>query len=69
MANYSKYHVSLSGGGELALEAMDEYQLEEMGRTTYEFCRNVLRRNPELREAIRAMAEKIREELRSRVMS
>ena len=61
MAN-SRFRVPLSGGGELALEAMDEYQLEELGRTTYEFCRNVLRRNPELRQVIKAMEEQIRAE-------
>lgn len=60
MAN--RYNVQLSGGGELALEAMDSYQQEEMGRKTYEFCRSVLRRNPELRAVIREMAAKIREE-------
>lgn len=61
MAN-SKFRVPLSGGGELALEAMDEFQREEMGRKTYEFCRSVLRRNPELRQVIKAMAEQIRAE-------
>lgn len=61
MAN-SSFRVPLSGGGELALEAMDDFQREEMGRKTYEFCRSVLRRNPELRQAIKAMAEQIRAE-------
>lgn len=61
MAN-SNFRVPLSGGGELTLEAMDEYQLEEMGRTTYDFCRRVLHRNPELRKVIKAMAEQIRAE-------
>ncbi len=37
MANpaYDSVRAQLSGGGELALEAMDEYQLEEVGRKTY----------------------------------
>ena len=64
MANpaYDSVRAQLSGGGELALEAMDDFQREEMGRKTYEFCRSVLRRNPELRQAIKAMAEQIRAE-------
>lgn len=60
MAN--RYDPMLSGGGELALEAMDDYQREEIGRKTFDFCRSVLRSNPELRAVIREMAEKIREE-------
>lgn len=63
MANaYDRVREQLSGGGELTLEAMDEYQRMEMGRKTYDFCRSVLRRNPELRAMIRGMAAKMREE-------
>jgi hypothetical protein len=58
---YDRYRAQLPGGGELALEAMDKYELEDMGRRTYHFVRSVMR-NPELRQVIRAMAEQIRAE-------
>lgn len=63
MANaYDRVREQLPGGGELTLESMDEYQRMEMGRKTYDFCRSVLRRNPELRAMIKEMAEKMRAE-------
>lgn len=62
MANaYQNVRLQLSGGGELALEAMDEYQRLEVGRKTYNFVRSVMR-NPEYREMIRERAAKIRAE-------
>ena len=62
MANaYDKARAQLSGGGERALEAMNEDQLYEMGRTTYNFVRRMMR-NPELRAVIQARAAQIRAE-------
>lgn len=62
MANaYDKARAQLSGGGELALDAMNEDQLYEMGRTTYNFVRRMMR-NPELRAMIQARAAQIRAE-------
>lgn len=58
----------LSGGGDLALESMDEYQLLEAGRKTYNFVRSVMR-NPELRAMIRKRAAEIREEEARSVVS
>lgn len=60
MANaYQKVRKQLSGGGELALEAMDEYQRLEVGRKTYNFVRSVMR-NPEYRKMIQERAAQIR---------
>ena len=60
MANaYEKVRLQLSGGGELALEAMDEYQRLEAGRKTYNFVRSVMR-NPEYRKMIQERAAQIR---------
>lgn len=60
MANvYEKVRMELSGGGELALEAMDEYQRLEIGRKTYNFVRSVMR-NPEYRKMIQERAAQIR---------
>ena len=60
MANaYGKVRMQLSGGGELALEAMDEYQRLEIGRKTYNFVRSVMR-NPEYRKLIQEKAAQIR---------
>ena len=62
MANaYDRARAQLSGGGELALEAMDEYQLLEVGRKVYE-CARGLMRNPTFRQMIREEAARIREE-------
>lgn len=61
-------NAKLSGGGDLALEAMDEYQLLEAGRKTYNFVRSVMR-NPELRAMIRERAAEIREEEARSVVS
>lgn len=63
MANpaYDSVRAQLSGGGELALEAMDEYQLLEAGRKVYE-CARGLMRNPVFRKMIREEAAKIRAE-------
>ena len=63
MANaFDKARAELSGGGELALEAMSESQRYEIGRSTYDFVRSVLRNNPVLREIIRERAAQIRAE-------
>lgn len=60
MANaYDRARSQLSGGGELTIAAMDEYQYQEMGRKTYDFVRSVMR-NPELRAIIQARAAQIR---------
>ena len=60
MANaYDKARQQLSGGGELALEAMNENQTYEIGRSTYDFVRRMMR-NPELRKVIQERAEQIR---------
>lgn len=60
MANaYQGVRMQLSGGGELALEAMDEYQRLEVGRKTYNFVRSVMR-NPEYRRMIQERAAQIR---------
>ena len=60
MANaYDKARAQLSGGGELTLEAMDEYQLLEVGRKTYNFVRSAMR-NPEYRAMIKKRAAEIR---------
>ncbi len=62
MANaYDKARAQLSGGGERALAAMNEDQLYEIGRTTYNFVRRMMR-NPELRAVIQARAAQIRAE-------
>lgn len=63
MANpaYDKVRAQLSGGGELALAAMDEYQLLEAGRKVYECARSVMR-NPVFRKMIQEEAAKIRAE-------
>ena len=62
MANaYDRARAQLSGGGELALEAMDKYQYMEMGRKVYE-CARSLMRNPAMRKLIREEASRIREE-------
>jgi hypothetical protein len=62
MANaYDRARAQLSGGGELALEAMDEYQLLEVGRKVYE-CARGLMRNPVFRQMIQEEAARIREE-------
>lgn len=61
-------NAKLSGGGDLALEVMDEYQLLEAGRKTYNFVRSVMR-NPELRAMIRKRAAEIREEEARSVVS
>lgn len=61
MANpaYDFVRAQLSGGGELALEAMDEWQRYEIGRKTYNFVRSVMR-NPEYRAMIQKRAAEIR---------
>lgn len=60
MANaFDKVRQDLPGGGELALEAMSESQLYEVGRSTYDFVRSVMR-NPELRKIIQERAAQIR---------
>lgn len=60
MANaFDKARSELSGGGELALEAMSESQRYEIGRSTYDFVRSVMR-NPELRKIIQERAAQIR---------
>ena len=60
MANaYDRARAELSGGGELTIAAMDEYQYQEMGRKTYDFVRSVMR-NPEMRAIIQARAAQIR---------
>lgn len=59
MANaYDRARAQLSGGGELALEAMDEYQLLEAGRKVLE-CARGLMRNPVFRQMIREEAARI----------
>ena len=58
---YDGVRAQLSGGGELALEAMDEYSRMEIGRKTYNFVRRVMR-NPELRALIQERAAQIRAE-------
>ena len=61
MANpaYDGVRAQLSGGGELALEAMDEWQRLEVGRKTYNFVRTVMR-NPEYRAMVQKRAAEIR---------
>lgn len=60
MANaFDKARSELPGGGELALEAMSESQRYEIGRSTYDFVRSVMR-NPELRKIIQERAAQIR---------
>lgn len=63
MANpaYDSVRAQLSGGGELALEAMDECQLLEVGRKVFECARDLMR-NPVFRKMIREEAAKIRAE-------
>jgi hypothetical protein len=62
MANaYDRARAQLSGGGELTLAAMDEYQLLEVGRKVYE-CARGLMRNPAFRQMIQEEAARIREE-------
>ena len=55
----SGYYIKIARSGELALEAMDEYQRYEMGRKTYNFVRSVMR-NPEYRAMIQKRAAEIR---------
>ena len=60
MANaYDRARAQLSGGGELTIAAMDEYQYHEIGRSTYNFVRSVMR-NPELRKVIQERAAQLR---------
>ena len=62
MANaYDSVRAQLSGGGELALEAMNDFQRYDIGRRTYDFVRSVMR-NPELRKVIQERAAQIRAE-------
>lgn len=62
MANaYDKVRAQLSGGGELALEAMDEYRLLEAGRKVFE-CARSLMRDPAIRKLIQEEAARIRAE-------
>ena len=62
MANaFDRARAQLSGGGELTLAAMDEYQLLEVGRKVSE-CAVVLMRNPIFRKMIQEEAARIREE-------
>ena len=62
MANaYDRARAQLSGGGELTLAAMDEYQLLEVGRKVYECARGMMR-NPTFRKMIQEEAARIREE-------
>lgn len=62
MANaFDRIRAQLPGGGELTLEVMDEYQLLEIGRKTYEFARTVMR-NPAMRKLIQEEAARILEE-------
>lgn len=59
MANaFDKARAQLSGGGELTLEAMDEYQLLEAGRKVYDFCKGLMR-DPVLRQIIRQEAARV----------
>lgn len=59
MANaFDRVRAELSGGGELALEAMSDSQRQEIGRSTYDFVRSVMR-NPELRAMIQERAAQI----------
>lgn len=64
---YEKVRLQLSGGGELTLEAMDEYQRLEVGRKTYNFVRSVMR-NPEYRKMIQERAAQIRAAEAAQVM-
>ena len=62
MANaFDKARAQLSGGGELTLAAMDEYQYLEIGRKVYE-CARVMMRNPAMRKLIQEEAARIRAE-------
>lgn len=62
MANaFDAVRAQLPGGGELALEAMDEYQLLEAGRKVYE-CARGLMRNPAFRKMIQEEAARIHAE-------
>ena len=62
MANaVDKARAQLSGGGELTLAAMDEYQYLEIGRKVYE-CARVMMRNPAMRKLIQEEAARIRAE-------
>ena len=62
MANaFDKARAQLSGGGELTLAAMDEYQYLEIGRKVYE-CARVMMRNPAMRRLIQEEAARIRAE-------
>ena len=56
-----KVKTTLSGGAELAIAAMDQYALAEIGRKTYRFVRRVMQ-NPEYSAKIKARAAQIREE-------
>ena len=56
-----KQKTTLSGGAELAIAAMDQYALAEIGRKTYRFVRRVMQ-NPEYSAMIKARAAQIREE-------
>ena len=62
MANmYERIRRELPGGGELTLEAMDEYQLLEVGRKVYE-CARIIMRNPEYRKMIKEEAARLQAE-------
>ena len=51
----------IDGGGEMTIDAMDQYSRWFIGRRTYLFARRCMK-NPELRERIKARAAEIREE-------
>lgn len=60
MANaFDRARQQLPGGGELTIEAMDEHQRYEIGRSTYNFVRSVMQ-NPEMRRIIQERAAQIR---------
>lgn len=47
------------GGGELTIDAMDEYSRAEIGRKTYRFVRRCMR-DPVLRAKIKARAAELK---------
>lgn len=49
----------VTGGGEETLAAMDEVQLENIGRSTYRFVKRLMQ-NPECRAKIKALAAEIK---------
>ena len=58
MTQSEKFKIILSGGGEETIAAMDEVSRTNIGQSTYNFVKRLMR-NPEYRAMIKAKAAEI----------